>query len=146
MALTVKREQAAGMIEIGVVANRGKEIQDFAVICRGIANAVRREHRQAAAMRDTNRSLIAPLFLALMMALKLDVDIIRPEDADQPFDRLAASFFTAAHQSSSQRAFVATGQANQARGVLLQDRRSLAEPSCFVVSRILNCVMSWQRF
>ena len=46
MPLAVHRQQPSRMIEIGVIAHRGKQIQHLAVICRRIANAIGRKHRQ----------------------------------------------------------------------------------------------------
>ena len=54
------------------------------------------------------------------MPLQLDIDILRSEDANQPFDSFAACLFAAAHQGSGQRAFIATRQADQPGGVLLK--------------------------
>ena len=61
-----------------------------------------------------------PLLFALAVALDFDIDAISAEDSYQPHDDLAASVFTTAYERSGERAFVASSEADQAGGVLLQ--------------------------
>ena len=96
-------------------------------------------------MGDADRSLIAPFFLAFLMALQFDIDILAAEDAHQSFDCFASGFFSATHQRSGQRPLISACQTHQAGCVLLQIIEGCGA-LFFVVSRILNCVMSWQRF
>ena len=100
--------------------NCGKEIQNLAVVCRRIANSIRREHWQLQRMGNANRSLIAPLLLAFPMTLQFDIDILAAEDVNQPFDGLASGFFASAHQCSGQWTFISSGQADQAGSILLK--------------------------
>jgi hypothetical protein len=83
------------VVEFGVIADTGKQVQYLAVVCRGISHTIGCKHRQLQCAGDPKRSLIAPLFFALTVPLQLDIDAIRAKDADQPLDRLTASFLTA---------------------------------------------------
>ena len=69
------------MVELGVVADGGEEVEDLAVVCGGVADAVGGEHRQLQRTCDAKRRLVAPLFLALAVPLQFDVDILAAEDA-----------------------------------------------------------------
>ena len=51
VALTVHRQQAARMIERGVMTNRGEEIKHLTFVGSGIANAVRCYDRQLERLR-----------------------------------------------------------------------------------------------
>ena len=65
-----------------MVTNRGKHIQNLAVIRRCIPNTVGSKHRQAQALGNADRSLVAPFLLTFVMALNLDIDILSSEDSD----------------------------------------------------------------
>src|SRR6266851_578270 len=98
MALTIERQKTACTVEFRMVANCRKEIQHLTVIRGGVPHAVGCNHRQLQGTGDAKRRLVPPLLFALVMPLQLDVDTAGTEDANQPLDRLAASFLTAAHQ------------------------------------------------
>ena len=146
MTLAVHGQQAACLVQLDMVADGGKEVLNLALIRRRITNAVGGNHRQTERTCNADRSLVAPLFLALLVALQFDINVLVTEDAYELFDCFAAGCFTAARERRGQRPFVASGQADQARKRIRSRSSKVAAPSPFVASRILNCVMSWQRF
>src|ERR1700735_1566323 len=120
MTLTIQSQQSASLIELNVMPNRRKEIQNLAVVWCGMADSVRGEHWQPKRLRDANGGLIAPLLFAFPVTLQLDIDILAAKGAYQLFDGLAAGFFSTAHEGGGQRTLVPSGEADQAGSVLLQ--------------------------
>ncbi len=96
MTLAVQGQQSAGAVQFHVVADRGKQVEDFAVVRFGVAHAVCGEHGQLQRARNADRCLISPLLLALPVALHFDVDISVAEDARELLHNLAPGLFTAA--------------------------------------------------
>ena len=92
----------------------------LAVVMSGIADAIGGDHWQVESPRDADGGLVAPLFLALLVALQFDINISVTEDARELLDCLAARCFAAARERRSQRSLVTSGQADQARGILTQ--------------------------
>src|ERR1700679_3151393 len=69
------REKGACLFQVGRGAYHSKHIENFSVIRRGITNTVGSQQRQAQALSNTNGGLVAPFFLALVMALNFYIDI-----------------------------------------------------------------------
>ncbi len=59
-----------------MVAYRGKYIENFPVIGRGVTNTVGSQQRQAQVLGNADGSLVAPFFLALTMTLNFDINIL----------------------------------------------------------------------
>src|SRR5579884_4529402 len=102
------------------MADGGEEIEDFAIVCVGVAHAVGREYRKTERGCDAHRGLVAPLLLTEVVALEFDVDIFTAEDVDELLDDFAPGFFAAAHEGRGKRAFVSAGEAYKAGSILLQ--------------------------
>ena len=64
--------------------------------------------------------LVAALFVALLVALKFDVEIAAAVDCGEPLGDLARSCSAAVCQRRGQRAFVAAGEADQSGGELFK--------------------------
>ncbi len=103
-----------------MMPNRRKHIQNFALVLRGVADAVGRKQRQPQALGDAQRGLIADFLGAVAVPLQLDVHVVAAEDLDELLNALPPSRFAAGIDRRSQRAFIAAGQADQARGELRQ--------------------------
>ena len=106
------------------MADGRKEILNLAVVFGRIANAVCRDQRKIQGTCDADSGLIPPFLFALPMALQFDVDVFAAEDARQLFNGLAARRFAAARKRRGQWALIASREADQTGGVLLQDHRS----------------------
>src|SRR5580658_4908280 len=102
------------------MAHRRKDIEYLAVVCRGVTDSIGCKDRQFQRPRDSDCRLIAPLLLTFTMTLDFDVNAASSENRYQPFDRLTTCLLTTAHKRGGQRAFVATGEADQAGRVFLQ--------------------------
>src|SRR5579871_443130 len=113
MPLAIHRKQASGAVEFSVITDSCKEVENLSVVTGCIAYAVGCDYRQAQRSRYAQRSLIAGFFISFAMTLQLDVDILRPKDANKPFENLPPGCFTAAHQRCSQRAFISAGQTDE---------------------------------
>src|SRR5450432_2473172 len=105
------------MVEIGVVAHRRKDIEHLAVVCRVVADSIGGEDRQLQRSGDSDCRLIAPLLLTFTVTLDFNVNAVSSENPYQPFNRLTACFLTAVRKRGSQRAFIATREADQASRV-----------------------------
>ena len=116
----VESQQTTGVVEIGMVTHRRKDIQYLAVVCRGVADSIGGKNWQFQRLGDSDCRLIAPLLLTFTVTLDFNVNAVSSENSYQPFDRLTACLLTAAHKRGGQRAFVATREADQAGRVFLQ--------------------------
>ena len=118
-ALGVAGEQASGSGESVVMANGGESVAQLAGFGSGVADSVCGQQWKIQRAGDVDCGAVAGFFFALEMTLQFDVDVFRPENADELID-LAASFVDAAVlQGCSERAFAAAGEADEARGVFL---------------------------
>ncbi len=108
------------MVKIGMLSHRGKQVQHLALVRRRVAHPIGRKHRQLQRPRNSQCSLIAPLLLALLVALHLDIHALSSENSHQPLHNSAPCLLAAARQRSGQRTFIPSGQAHQSRRVLLQ--------------------------
>src|SRR6185312_2186555 len=114
LALRVRLQKPSSLIERNVVSNGGKYIEDFALVLRGIADAVSGEDGQSKAFRDTNRSLVASFFRAIAVSLQLHVNVMAAEDVDELSHALPACGFSAGMQRGSEWTFFSAGQADEA--------------------------------
>ena len=77
MAFGILRKQAAGGFQRSMISNAGEDIEDLALVRRGIADAVGGQQRQTKAFRKRDRLLIDRFFFAIVVPLQFDVDIVR---------------------------------------------------------------------
>ncbi len=124
--MVIDGEQAASLFQVSMVAYRSKYIENFSVIRGGITNTVGSQQRQAQALGDADGGLVAPFFLALVMALNFYIDILSSEDSNQLFSYFYCCRFSAMHQGRRHWSFIAAGQANQPGRILFQ----VIERSC----------------
>ena len=52
MTFAIYRQQAACMVELGVMPHCREHVQNLAVVCRRVANAIGRNHRQLQRLRN----------------------------------------------------------------------------------------------
>ena len=77
MALAVHGQQSSGAVELGVIADGGKQVENLAVVGFGVAHAVGgQQPADCRRARNADRGLIPPLFFALAMPLQFNVDIV----------------------------------------------------------------------
>src|ERR1700722_16858893 len=81
--LGVDCQQTSGEIKRGLVADRGKKIEDFSLIRSRVAYAIGSEQRQLQRPGNIDGSAIPPFLFAIEVTLNLDVDILRTEDRDK---------------------------------------------------------------
>ncbi len=122
LTLRVGLQETARFIERDMMADGREHIQHFAFVLRGIANAVGRKDGQTQALGDAERRLVAGLFGTVAVTLQFHVDVAAAEDVDQLLHALPACVFTSVVERRSQRAFVASGKADQTMQKLRQDR------------------------
>src|SRR6185369_13892575 len=67
-----------------MIPNAREDIENFPLMGRSIANAIRREDRQGKRFRKRDGLLIDRFFFAVVMSLKFDVDVLAAEDIDEP--------------------------------------------------------------
>ena len=82
MTLRVLRQQFAGGIEMGVFANTGENIQDFAPVRLGVLHTVCSDERQAMGARQIDQLSINAFFTANEMALKFNENVFPSERVD----------------------------------------------------------------
>src|SRR5579883_1855844 len=102
------------------MADGGEEIEDFAIVCVGVAHAVGRKYRKTERGCNAECGLVAPLLLTEVVALEFDIDIFAAKDVDELLDDFSCGLFAAAHEARGQRAFVSAGEAYETGGILLQ--------------------------
>jgi hypothetical protein len=95
MAVTIHCKQPSSMVEVSIVAYCREEVQNLSVIGSRMTDAIGRENRQLQGARNPNGCLITPLFLALMVSLHFNVDIVSTKDSDQLLYGFTANFFAA---------------------------------------------------
>ena len=82
MTLAVSREQFAGNIKMGVLANAGENIENFAPIRLGVLHAICSQDRQSIMSGKVDKLLIDSFFATQKMALNLNVNIFATERVD----------------------------------------------------------------
>ena len=145
MAFGVAGEQASGGRKRAMVADRGEGVAEFASLGSGVADAVGGEQRKIQGTGEIDRGAIAGFFFAMEMALQFDVDILAAEDADELIEMFrCASSIPAMAQSCGERAFGASGEADQSFGMLFEFLRGDRAFAFFARNFIL--VIRRQRF
>ena len=144
LALGVAGEQAAGVLELGAVADGGEDVEDLALVLGGVADAVGGEHGQAQGFGEAESGLIAPFFVAFAVALQFDVHVAGPKS------RMKFSSSARAAGSPPRARAAASGPSSPPVRQMRPGANSamssrLAVPSALPRSRILKRVMSWQR-
>jgi hypothetical protein len=82
MALGVLSQEFTGRIEMGVLADAGKNVENLATIRARILNTVRRDDPEAMLFRQIAELLVDPIFTAEEMPLDFHVNIFAAEDVD----------------------------------------------------------------
>ena len=95
------------------MADAGEDIEDFTLMLCRVVHAARCQQRQVQRTCDANRRTVAMLFLAVKVALYLDIDIPLPEEMYQAFDALLCRVVAAMCQRSCKRPLAATRQADK---------------------------------
>src|SRR4051812_24977799 len=113
MALGIAREQPPSSIKRVVRADGGEHIEYFALGRSRVLHAIGSDDRQLEAARDRKRGMVACFFVAIEMPLQLDIDIFASKDAHELLDRAPAFFDPTARERCRERAFVASGQADE---------------------------------
>src|ERR1700679_2200710 len=107
MTLAIYGKKPSGVVEIRVVAYCRENVEDLALIGRGITNSIGRQDGQLQGLCNADRCLIAPFFLAFIVALNFDIDIVWAEGSYQPLYRLPACLLATACQSGGEWTFIA---------------------------------------
>jgi hypothetical protein len=118
VAVVVGSEQASGVVEVDVVADGGEDVEDFAVVWAGVADAVGGDDGEAERAGQAERGLVAGFFVGELVALELDADILAAVEGDEVFEEDAAGGLATGGEGSGEWAFVAAGEAEEAFGVL----------------------------
>jgi hypothetical protein len=80
---------------------------------------------------DLDGDAVAGFFLAVQVTLEFDVDVVGAEDSDEAVDDVAGFGSASFIQGGGERAFVASGQADEVCGVL---REFMLEDGAFLFS------------
>ena len=115
MAFGIAREQTARLGERGFVMEAGEDVENFALDFRRVADAVGRDEGQLESAGEIDGGLIARFFLAIEMALQFDIDVAGSERAGEAGEGFGGVVVL---QREGERAFVASGEAEQAVGEL----------------------------
>ena len=107
-----------------MVADAGEHVHDFTLIGRGVVDAIGSNEWQLQGPRNSDRCLVAVFLRAVEVALQFDINISRAEQVHQPLDFAQGFVESAAREGCRQRAFVATGQADQTLGVFFDVGKS----------------------
>jgi len=75
-----------------MISDAGEDVEDLAFVRSGVLDAVRGQQRKLKCFRKRDGLLVDGFFVAVEVALKLDVDVVMPEDADQTLESLMAGF------------------------------------------------------
>ena len=118
IAVGVDGEEAAGVVEVGVVADGGEDVEDFAVVRIGVADAVGGDDGEAQGAGEAEGGLVAEFLIAELVALELDVDIVAAVEGGELFEEGAGCGFAACCEGGGERTFVAAGEADEAVGIL----------------------------
>jgi hypothetical protein len=102
------------LVECGLVPDRRQYIEHFAFVGRCVTDAIGRKQRQMQRPRYVDGCPVSPLLFAIEVSLELDVDILRTEDRDKPFDLFTRSANATSRKRRGQRPFLASGKADQA--------------------------------
>ena len=85
MALAIDAEEAAGFVDVSLLADAGENVVQLLVLRFCIADAVRGDQRQFQSSRQIDETNVVTLFASAEMALQLEVRSVF-EDAGDPVD------------------------------------------------------------
>ncbi len=83
IALRVTREQSPSCGQRSMIANRSKNVAEFALAGGRIANAIGCQKRKFQCACDFDCRAITGFLLAMKMPLQFDIDIFAPKDLNQ---------------------------------------------------------------
>jgi hypothetical protein len=118
MAVGIDGEEAAGVVEVDVMADGGEDVEDFAVLRIGVADAIGGENRKVEGAGKAQGGLVAEFLVGKLVALELDVYIVAAVEGGELFEEGAAGGLAAGFERVGQRTFVAAGEADESLGVL----------------------------
>ena len=123
LALTVAGEPAAGVIEIGLLADAREDVGQRAPARPAVERLVGGEQRQPRRASQDDEASEIPLLGPIEMTLDLDEAVVAAEDPDQAIENPSRAVALAGGDRARQRAVRAAGQAHEAGRV----RRELVE-------------------
>src|SRR5207249_10050586 len=85
----------ARSIEMSVLADAGKNIENLPAVGTGVLHAIRRDEWQPEFRSEIDQRFIDALFVAQEMALDLDVDIVATEEVDKKLDPICPTLGSA---------------------------------------------------
>ena len=77
MTFSVETQQQTCGVEMGVVSNAGKNVENIAAPRRCILNAIGGDQRQTFGLRQLNQTIGNQLFIGNAVALEFDKDLLR---------------------------------------------------------------------
>ncbi len=119
-ALAVRQEPAAGVIEIGLLADAREDVGERATLRAREERLVGRDQRHAGRARERHQPLEDLLLLAAVVALDFDEAARAPEERHQPVQDPARADVVAGRQPPRERAARAAGEAHEPRGARLE--------------------------
>jgi hypothetical protein len=114
IAVVVLSEQAAGVVEVDVMADRGEEVEDFAVVRLGVADAVSGDDGELEGAREAECGLVAGFLIAELVTLELYIYVVATVEGDELFEEGACCGFASCREGCGERAFIAAGEADEA--------------------------------
>jgi hypothetical protein len=84
--VVVGGEESARVVEVDVMADGGEEVEDFAVVGFGVADAVGGDDGELERAGEAERGLIASFLIAELVALELDVDVVAAVKVGEVFE------------------------------------------------------------
>ena len=113
MAVAVRGEQRAGLVEGGVVAQAGEGVGQRAVGAGGVERGVGGEQRQAQVAGEVDELAVEPRFVAQAVADELDVDVFAAEGVDQRAGGGERGGGLAVEQRAAERAVAVAGEGDE---------------------------------
>ena len=83
VAFGVLREETAGGVEMGVFADAGEDVENFAAARSGVLHAVAGDHREAKFPGEIEQGAIGSFFTAHEVPLNLHVNVVVAETVEQ---------------------------------------------------------------
>ena len=82
MTLGVFREQTSGGFQGSVISNAGEDVEDLALVWRGVTHAVRGQQREPKCFGQRGGLLVDGFFFAIVVPLKFDAYVFAAEDGN----------------------------------------------------------------
>ena len=119
-ALAVRQEPAAGVIEIGLLADAGEDVGERAPLGTREERLVGRDQRHSGRARERHQPLEHLFLLARILALHFDEAARAPEDRDQLIQDPAGAVVITGREPQGQRAARAAGETHEPGGARLE--------------------------